>query len=56
MKAREPDTVERKPIKVRRTDFAAERAKIGIAEIVGDDDEKIRPPSLRLALGGSKGA
>jgi hypothetical protein len=48
MKAREPDAVQRQPVEIGGADLASERTKVRIAEIIGDDDEQIRSPLLRL--------
>jgi hypothetical protein len=44
VKAAEPQPGEGERIEMRCPDFAAERAQVGKAEVVGDDDQKVRAP------------
>jgi hypothetical protein len=42
VEARQPQSLIRERIKVRRFDLAAECADVGEAQVVGDDDEEVR--------------
>ncbi len=52
VEGREPETVLRQRIEVRRCDLAAVAREVGVAEVVGNDDHDVRPLCLAAVRGG----